>query len=311
MSRPLPRIWTGVPFLAAALTLLGACGDPVQDGRFSGQPRAVLVGVIDQPGGRLRTLPDSMRVGLFWLPWGPDVPSPSPLDTRRLIQQPGVGAPARDADAFRLVLLDEPPLAARPAGYAVGWVLMYDDVDDDGRRGAEEPFYGPHPADGPVERQTDWLTVFWSPAGVGPQDGAPLTHGIDGGYQWLRGPLPCAGPFETGDADCAPRLGAACTEDQDCDPGGRCTTVHGAYNRSQCTLEPAGCRPANGRLVPHRENPRGPLEWLWVAACTADGDCPSQTGCAATSGTCQALGDGRLAAESDPVEPRVCFDSPR
>ncbi len=250
------------------------CGQPVHDGAYRGEPLAVIEGILDQPAGSSEAIPDTLAVGLIWA--GAD-----PFDLEARVWQPGVSASLARQDDFRLVIHDKPPPAARTAGYAIGRLLLFEDIDGDG---AHDP--------GERLRATyDGMRVVWSAGGLNP-DEHPVTLPLPPGLHVIEGHLPCTEPFvRTGDVeDCGIPLGQPCQADRDCgEPANAvCARDEGSREpRGYCLarLTRTGCRPPDARRVP-RYYRDGRWRWFFYPACTADADCPAPLVCREGSGAC-------------------------
>lgn len=289
--RPTPARPTAALLTAALLT--AGCGEPLRSADYPGEPLAVFVGALTAFGPQPAPPSETLRVAIIWS-----------VGDEVFIDQPGPDRRVVPGAEVRIVLHAPPPAAAREAGYAMGRIIAYDDVDDDGQRGPDEPIYG-----GPIAP-----TLFWSPSGLGPDD-APLTLPIAAGYVLVHGWLPCDGPYAVADdpaCDPAP-LGAKCDGDRACGPGGRCVTDAGPIREAggACVLAdtPGGtCPPAGARRVPFNDAEAG-LVWVWGLACTERADCPHQRPCGAGTGTCLSpLGAVPLFSDQPIDTPRVCRD---
>ncbi len=123
--KPIYRVFCGTLWLAAALS---ACGDPLADTSYRGEPLFKLDGQIST----VETLSSELReanfaVSMFWSP-------NDPIETTTLIEQPSVTTTVRFPSTFTLRVF-EPPAAehfsSSDAQTAFGLVLVYVDADND------------------------------------------------------------------------------------------------------------------------------------------------------------------------------------
>lgn len=245
-------------------TLIGlvACGDPLYDAAFVGEPLAVLDGVVALDGNnRGRGGHGDPRCALFWRT--PD---------GRWLQSPGPGLPAAPGDGWRIPVYAPPPPEVCPDGHAIGRVLAFADLDGDGRRSSGEAFVSQ-----PFE-----FTVFWSPGGLDATR-APLTHAIGAGFQRVVGPLPCAGPWLMGTQSCDATFGQPCATTS-CADGMICEPIWLAESGEVCLTEETACAPTSARLVPNVGE--GATAPRWMPACASDAECEGNRICSAAAGVC-------------------------
>ena len=265
---------TTLAVAAFAILATARCGEPIRDGAYQGEPLAVIDGILDQPANSADPIPETLAVGLLWA--GPD-----PYDLAGRIQQPGVWASLAHTDEFRLIVHDKPPPAARAAGYALGRLVLYTDLDGDRVLDPDEP----------IRNSSDSLRVVWSPEGLDPAV-HPVTLPVPAGLHVIEGHLPCDQPFtRTRDVeDCGVPLGESCNNDRECgEPDNAvCGRDEGSrFPEGYCLarLTRNGCRPPHARRVP-RIYRDGRWRWFWYRACDADADCPDPLICRPGSGAC-------------------------
>lgn len=281
---------------ALALSTLGlllACGEPLQEAAYRGDPDAVFVAVLDQMvGSSLDALP-SLQATIMWSIDG----------DRDLVQHPGLSVPATLGAEMRFVLYRPPPAVARTAGYAMGKFVLYDDTDGDGIKDPDEAFrVGPSPT-----------TLFWSPSGLTAAD-APVTHPIPAGYVVVAGWPPCAGPYATAPAaaDCDVPLGQMCADPRGCGAGGSCLRTPGAFDAGGLcgvlATAQGECVPPASRRVPYNAVADA-FYWVWARACESDADCAAVQVCGRASGTCVLRADElQIELRPEGAGPEVCRD---
>lgn len=302
--RPGPRAqstahWLSMVGVALAVGLLPlACGGPLQEAEYAGEPITVFDGVIDQPSGTLTPVPEDTWVAVFW----------RSADGEWLQAAPGVG-PLVDGSDWRLPIYTEPPAAARTLGYAMGRVLPYVDADGDGWREVGEPF----------RAGADAWTIFWSLGGVTPATG-PVTYPVPAGVHQVVGYLPCGEPFPVGDSDCLEAFGCSCApaggpgelqdlcplaEPADCPDEAICDAPDFTPEASRICMAALGdCAPRGGRLLPRAASRASALPESWVPICETDADCIDRLSCSAAQGTCvDAARSRRIRATPDTAEP--------
>jgi hypothetical protein len=287
-----------------ALLLAGAavaCGDPLADDRYRGDPLMHLQGDAAPRAEEDDFI--NLRLALFWMARGP-----YDGDVARMVEDPGAVQELPRPGPFVINVFDPPPAAAlAPAGYGIARLLVYRDRDHSGRREAGEPFLG---AVGPE-------ALLYAPHALD-QAGSPTRRGLPGGFHQVMLPLLCDEPAPPpADAtDCGVPLGAACDGDADCGRGGICVkrlpapVVNGA-----CMLPAGGCRPAGGAYFPTRW--LGNFPGVYLKACRVDADClrPSDMGkalyrCDVGAGGCVPRLGLHVDVRPDyPLAP-VCGDAP-
>jgi hypothetical protein len=279
-----------------------ACGDPLADHRYRGDPLMRLQG-----DAAPRPEEDdfiNLRVALFWMAGGP-----YDGDVEQMVEDPGAARELPRPGPWAINVFDPPPAAALVdgGGYGIARLLVYRDRDHSGRRETGEPFLG---AAAPE-------ALLYAPRALGGAR-SPTRRDLPAGFHQAMLPLLCgeAAP-PPGDAiDCGVPLGAACDGDGDCGTGGVCVkrlpapVVNGA-----CVLPAGGCRPAGGAYFPTRWV--GSFPGVYLKACRADADClrPSDLGkelyrCDVAAGGCvPSLGLHVDVRPDYPLAP-VCGDAP-
>lgn len=248
------------PWSLIALIALAACGDPIVDDGFRGEPLATFTGEVVYRYDRLLERPANLRAAVFWSALGVDGGA-----TDELVEDPATSQPI-DAvpGAYTLHLFDAPAAMAPGGAYAIGHVLLYADLDGDGARGADEPFAGGLAVH----------AILYAPAAL-TRHASPTRLPLAAGFHRVAVPMPCAAPPTNSDPDdCGVDLGAACGPAIPC-AAGVCVDdeVAPSWPGGACAVPAAGvdgCVPATGALIPGR----GPADaGYWVAGCSTDADC--------------------------------------
>lgn len=251
--------------LVGAAVLLGACGDPLGDWTYRGEPRWSLRGDVQTHTGAQPAELHRLRAALFWRPEGQ-----AAQDLTGYVEQGSTGIPVQVFMPFQMNVFEAPPGAER-AAYMIGRLAAYDDLDLDGRRGPAEPFVG-------LEVPT---AIFYAPAEL-PAGRGPGVGVMPAGFHRLLLQQPCGkqapGPLRPG--TCGAPLGRACRMDVECAPGLCLQRAGIPWPDGACAVpEPPldGCRPADARYYAGVEAgmmgmmgaPRG----YFIKACARDEDC--------------------------------------
>lgn len=249
----------------AAVAALAACGDPLVDETYRGEPVGALPLEVSSAGDPSNYDGLPVRVALFWSPGGPD----SAQDT--WVEQPQTSRAAQPLDRFDLLVFEVPPadLLVGATGYGLARALAYRDDDGDGLRSADEPIIG-------INGRS--ALIYAPEPTVGPA-GNPLPAG----FHVVSAPVPCAPqplpPGPPDPQDCGVPLGQACrmqmpgpgepAADVGCGPGVCLGAGQGGYCALAVSAGP--CNPAGGRIAVV-EGQMGPTPYF-LKACAADGDC--------------------------------------
>lgn len=291
------------PVLAAALVIGAGCGQPLQETTYVGEPRAVFVVVLEAPPESGDAVSEDLRLGLVWSTAVETEGGDGGGDL--FVVQPTAAPKAAFNQEIRLVVHEDPPLAARERGYAVGLLFLYEDVNGDD---AFEPGE-------PVRSVQNGVSVVWSESGLEPGLG-PVTLPVPAGYQVIHGHLPCIEPFQLSASreECESPLLTECAEAGSCGNRRTCVRPFNADDAvgycGQTDANPNRCVPPNTRRVPYRAGRNTGFIWLWVNACVEDADCAEGYFCGHGSGSCLP-GDGLTRLQyggGDDLRLGVCVD---
>lgn len=242
------------------IVMLCACGDPLVDGTYRGEPRFRLRGDVQTHSGAQPEELHALRAALFWSPEGG-----AGEDLAGYVEQASTSRPVQILMPFDMNVFEAPPGAER-AAYVIGRLVAYDDVDGDGRRGTGDPFVG-------LEVPSAILYAAAPlPAGQGPGIGA-----MPAGFHWLLLPQPCGrqapGPLQPG--TCGVPLGRACKMDMECGRGVCLQRAGIPWPDGACAVpDPPmdGCRPADARYYAAGGMMSGPRGY-YIKGCARDEDC--------------------------------------
>ncbi len=194
------------------LLLLFACGDPIVDTSYRGEPIWYVEGTINAPE-QLHglSLGDEVRASLFW------VPNLNPSSPLQLIEQTSVTAEVRFPATFEVRVFEPPSdehYVVSDGRYAVAMLLIYVDEDHDGFFSAADRMVG-----GAVQN----ALVFARDAV--PMEESPSHAALAKGFSVVRPPLDCpeTGPVGYGPPPPeAPWACGACPEELRCNVSGFC-----------------------------------------------------------------------------------------
>jgi len=305
--------------VVAVSTLLFSCGDSVTNLAYRGAPLFQFEGQVEVQGAFSGGEHD-IRMSIFWLPdagWTTEEQWAEQPSTSIRVEFPSTFSikiyhPPRESDYFQ-----------RGVGgqitQAIGRLVLYDDLNGDGRRDAGEPVVGEAPNQGIMYASKD-LEAEASFTGVAVKRGFSLIHYPIRCFSRLspRQDVACLSPL--GDpcltnADC-------CGPDEDCDTyGGVCLFENSGtqpFPRGYCAapLQSVGCESvANGSVVPSKTIGR-PVEIrivnrvgrLILKACDSTLSCRDDYFCDPAHRVC--LPDLPVALVLDPglVPSEICVD---
>jgi hypothetical protein len=248
-----------VLFLAA----LAGCGSPLVDQSFRGAPLWSVQGDSERGG----TVSDQRHMMALFFSSTLDN-----LDPEQMSELTASTTPLAVPSAFVLNVFraPSPHQLVQGQSYAVGRVLVYDDLNRDWRREPGEPFVGIEPPTAVVWAATEL------PVGAGPGHGV-----VAAGFTSVLEPQPCSfqPPQPTTPDDCGVPLGSGCGSDSDCGTGGLClkqTKV--PWPAGYCIVPdgaPDGCKPGSGAYLylPRYVPSPGMFRGFYGRACVSDGDC--------------------------------------
>lgn len=290
--------FAGAAAFVLSTTGLGACGDALVEQGFRGEPRLTFTGQIATANGDTTTA-GPLRAALFWSQRGTTA-----LDAT-LVEQPAVSVAVQFPGTFEINVFDPPPDVAwtsPTAGYRVALVLIYEDVDADGRL----TFDGTETTElrGGAQNQA----VLWAERSLGSAE-SPTGNALLPGYHAVHLPMPCAviAPPTRG-ADCGVPLGAACTDDTNCGTGGRCLTQDAQtfWPGGYC-IAPAlvgGCEPNEGVL--RRTRVDGTEAAFWHRRCETAADCRADAGYTCLDDACYPGAPAALVLDRNLVPAALC-----
>lgn len=282
-------------------TLAGACGDPLVEGDYGGEPRLILHGQYEGPPPAVGMSDPAVRGAIFWSPGG-TAPFAS---LEQLVEQPATGRPFRipgrmDWPIFELPGAEHLASAAGGAPFGLGLPFLYLDGDGDRRRAQDEPMIVHAPG----------TALLFAPQALAATD-SPTGTAIPAGYHLISTPFPCApAPPPVAEGECGVPVGAPCRADADCGAAGVCLQDGPTWRvpGGMCVIPeppPAGCRPRGGALVPSF---RDQGQAFWFQACRAETDC--QRGppyvCDVAFGACLPTGHVRFVGEPAPAPTALC-----
>ena len=181
-----------------------SCGDGVKSSLFQGEPEFVVEGVLSENPAWRPPASANLRYALFWNIGRLNLTEGVFFEDRTTSQ------PFRPPERFVMPIY-QPPRELGPPGYSLGFLMVYDDVNNNGFRDDNEPFSG---------GATNTL-ITYSPEAS--EIGRSITRvPIKAGYDVLGSPLRCTTiDYPTSGSQCEIPVGGPCYSDTDC-PGGAC-----------------------------------------------------------------------------------------
>jgi|GEM_PF-3051916 len=274
-------LWCAATVCFAAVL---ACGDGMVDPTYRGRPVFEFRGQVQIESGFADGEHD-IRLGIFWMPEGPNTPQST------WIEQPSASVRIDFPSTFTIKLFQPPgALHFYLPDQAVARILLYDDLDHDGRWTPGEPLVGDAP---------DTVIAYIGSQANEESHFAGVTLPAD--FSLLRPPIRC---FErrVNRFQCDLPLGAPCTDATDC-----CLAEDCSQARVTCITEERAMRPVPGgycvaahdsrfcsRLAPDEEV-TGILGYgitlqetrrVLVRGCTQDSDCRAEYRCDAAHRVC-------------------------
>jgi len=262
----LKRLWI--------LLLLAACGDGLAGKDYRGEP---LISIDTQLGRstRIKSNEKPFKASLFWTKDGG-----TDLTAANLVEQPSVAVNLSFPGRFEINVFEPPTGDDLPAlrdGVRVGLLLIYEDVDEDGRFD-----------EGELRGSAVDRVLLYAPQAldaVTSITGRPLTAG----YNLARVPMSCT---------CGVEVGSSCDTDASCGTGGVCVkdAIGLTFSGGYCVATPRadGCKPRNGTLASLLDSGDH-----FIRYCQLDSECRTADGYSCCSGSCLPETPGLLC---DPVE---------
>jgi hypothetical protein len=230
---------------------------------YRGEPLFRVSGQIDSVGSFSDKSREQMRVSLFWSRLGQ-----GNVQLQHLREQPSASASVRFPNTFEISIFYPPEashLVPETPSYGLGLLLVYEDVDGDGRFSASSPV--DELRGGALNR------VLLYTATALPAHRSPLGMALPAGFSLAPLPIPCVPPGAAAVAspDCAPQIGRDCIAGaQHCGSWGRCMHAEQrfghAQNRCVHSFGTTTCVPQDGLLAEVTRE-------VWMPACARDGDC--------------------------------------
>lgn len=257
---------SGAALVVLLAGVLGACGDSLVDGLYSGTPLYTLEGQVVSSSSSVNETQPQLDIALFWSPRGA-------ADSSLLVEQPGTALSAEYYRNFQMHVFDEPGdalLATTPSGarYGIAHLEAYRDANHNGLKDASEPLLG-------SAHQTALLRVPQPLSAEDSPTGAPLPAG----WHLVSTPLSCPGlvpassPDPLPDGDCGVPLGIECKTDADCGGGVCLLQAAGPWPGGACVIPeppPHGCR-QRGSVLMHVIDPM--MAQFWIQGCSSTADC--------------------------------------
>ena len=225
--------------LTLGLTLGLGCGDALIADDFRGEPLLTIQGQVNNfDGSGLVATTDEPVVALFWAPRG-DVRA----SLSELIEQRSASAEVDFPARFEIRVFQPPGAEHMVAGkpYAISAILVYQDVDGDGRLSGDE-----------LRGGDEGHVVVWAERDLGPSE-TPTQTAWKAGLQIVKTEQLCDLDFagSRNPKPCGVPLGAACTQDADCGAQGRClkSTEFEPLPGGYCVVDAETCLEAEGVIV--------------------------------------------------------------
>jgi hypothetical protein len=282
--------------MRALLLLAIACGDPLVESGYRGEPLLTFEGLITdmQFSGRI----EQLSLSIFWTR-----DNVSTTDPDQLIEQSGLSV-STTFPAIFTVRIFNPPSQAISEKFASGLILVYEDEDGDRRM-----------SQGELRGGATNNAVVYVPAALSAAE-SPTGETMEAGYHLARIPMPCGfavpGPIH-GDESCGANLGASCESNGECTGPAICRTE---LPNGYCTIPYSNeaCRPRDGVLfdswvftTTSTEGP--PFPGLdWYLTCDSDEECRVEDGysCPFWLGACYPTGPVRIELFSNFMIAQVC-----
>lgn len=251
--------------------MLPGCSGELLGADYRGTPLFSFEGSVADY--RLDTTPiEALRASIFWSKTGKTSTIASAL-----VEQPNVTLSITFPATMRFRVF-EPPASAPMAGadwpFAIGMILIYEDVNGNDRYDHGELRGGAF--DQIVTYAEAGLSLAQSPVG----------RAIPTGYALTPVSLPCARGMRLppGRNNCGVTLGANCHRDEDCGPNGICLmgVPTGPVPAGYCSMlvRSQGCAPTDGQS----DDGRHPS--FWLKRCYTDSDCAAPLICSSLDRFC-------------------------
>ena len=234
--------------LFGVLVLAGSCGDALVGESYRGQPLFRIETELVRTTA-IRSSDKPFRVSVFWTKNGD-----TDVSAGNLVEQPSVAVDLAFPGRFKINIFQPPAGEGLLAveGHRVGLLLIYEDLDEDGRYDHGEL------RGGAFDR-----VLLHVPAAV--EAASSITgERLAAGYNLARNPILCS---------CGVNLGAACADDAACGPAGQCAKDTGGFvfPNGMCVAESKpDCLP-RGSMILGDFIEQGKTHA--VKACRVDADC--------------------------------------
>ncbi len=295
-----PRLLLPV-LLAVFGSLCLSCGDPLTEGQYRGQPLYQFTGQVTSLGGSLDST--GLRAAIFWSVDG------STNLAGELVEHDGVSVAVRFPGIFEINVFAPPPDVAwedPTAKYRVGLVLIYADVNGDGRAQLVDPDTG---AEIELRGGASHQVLVYPPEP--PAAGhSPTGVALAEGYHSERVPMACELAELHPAGGCGVPIGDACADDAACGEG-RCLKQDQSlsYPGGYCIQATGGaCVPGGARaLVTHVDGVPG--TWFHKV-CEDTDDCRLAEGYQCEGGFCKPGDAAALAIGPAFSMSRLCAEEP-
>lgn len=251
--------------LFGALALV-ACGDPLVDGAYRGEPMYSFRGRINDYRDQSQLGLDRYRAAIFW-----SLNGTTSTATEDLVEQTIAVGNVFPPDV-QIELFNPPQghgLERVRTPYYLGLIYLYEDVDENSRMDDSE-----------LRGAATTSALFYAKHDIAASQSPTLTE-IPEGYSLVQLPLPCDEPWRISHAsleeNCGVSLGRRCEFDDECGPPGSGAKCGSEELPGQCLLpfRESGCWPKQGAYYPEEtyEGETYPPDG-WYLACDVDADCP-------------------------------------
>jgi hypothetical protein len=263
--------WGMGPGMLSALAVLAGCGDDQVGRAYLGEPRWQYQGSLQATAEGVQDATD-LRLAVFFSPQGLNV-----VDPAQYVEQLSASQAVTIPSHYVLSVFESPPPAVllrntdgSSAGYAMGRIFVYRDLDASGAYSPGEPFLGNEGA----------TASLYVPEPL-PEGSTPTVGALPAGLLRVRLPQPCGlpPPPATDPDTCGVPLGSLCTRDSDCNGGVCRLMMPSPWHEGVCAINdppPSGCRPANAAywaITPMSIEYRQGLRGRYLRRCQTDSDC--------------------------------------
>jgi len=290
-----------------------SCGKPLVDESYRGTPLFEFEGQLDVQG-RFEPGVHNIRLSIFWLPDGPAT------IRQHWVEQSSASVVVDFPSSFAVKVFEPPKPAHYFQSQALGRLVLYDDLDQNGQYSRDEPIVGEAPNQGLVYTPPD-------------HDEAQsfTTVSFPQGFSLIQYPLRCrTRPPHSLDAGCALLIGAPCQTLDDCCkqadecepygavcipensgrqrfPGGYCVA---RPNSRVCTPHERGRDLGEGMVAarPLSINYVGRILTMFVKRCESSAECRDEYVCEPAYQVCLPDRPVRLAMNAEYEPGSICVE---